>query len=146
MDDLWVLVSYGDWRATCVAMFVESKLMLSTLKDVERRLLREYLDLPGLSLTLAQAARLLCVDAPTSEVVLNDLVNSRCLALGESGTYMRDAGFGDLELWKRLVRNRLADGGKASPSPIKAVSSVERRPRRRDHRFAEPVEARLGAR
>ena len=37
---------------------------LSTLKHVEQRLLREYLDLPGLSLTSAQAARLVWVDAP----------------------------------------------------------------------------------
>jgi hypothetical protein len=35
------------------------------LKLVERRLLREYLDLPGLRLSLAQAARLFGVDAPT---------------------------------------------------------------------------------
>jgi len=58
-------------------MFVESRLTLSTLKHVEQRLLREYLDLPSLSLTLAQAARLVWVDAPTCEVVLNDLVSDR---------------------------------------------------------------------
>ena len=118
-------------------MFVESKLRLSTLKHVERRLLREYLDLPGLSLTLAQAARLVSVDAPTCEVVLNNLVNAHCLAHSESGTYVREARDGDLERWKSLVRNRLGAVTQASPSPTKAVRSV--RPQMVDRRFAEPV-------
>jgi hypothetical protein len=80
---------------------------LSTLEHVERRLLREYLDLPGLSLTLAQACRLLCLDAHTCEVLVNKLVNARCLAHGASGTYVRDTRYADLATWKRLVRRRL---------------------------------------
>ena len=60
-----------------------------TLKHVERRLLREYLDLPGLRLSLAQAARLLCVDAPPCQVVLNELVPARCLAHDASGRCVR---------------------------------------------------------
>jgi hypothetical protein len=112
-------------------------LKLLTLQHVERRLLREYLDLPGLSLTLAQAARLVCVDAPTCEVVLNDLVNTHCLAHSESGTYVRQARYGDLERWKGRVRNRLEALTQASPSPTKAVRSV--RPPMADRRFVEPV-------
>jgi hypothetical protein len=107
-------------------MFVETKLKLLTLKYVERRLLREYLDLPGLSLSLAQAARLLSVDPPTCEVVLNDLVNAHCLTHTESGTYVRGARYGDLEPWKSLLRSRLAAQTQASPSPTKAVRSVRR--------------------
>jgi hypothetical protein len=103
---------------------MESKLKLFTLKAVERRLLREYLDLPGLSLSLVQAARLVSVDAPTCAVVLNDLVSARCLAHGESGTYVREARYGDLERWKGLVRNRLATATQASPAPAKADRSV----------------------
>jgi Fic family protein len=80
---------------------------LSTLEYVERRLLGEYLDLPGLSLTLAQAARLLGVDARTCEALLNKLVNARCLAHGASGTYVRDTRYADLATWKRVVRRRL---------------------------------------
>jgi hypothetical protein len=105
-------------------MFVESELRISTLKYVERRLLREYLDLPGLSLTLAQAARLVSMDAPSCQLVLNDLVSAHCLAHSESGTYVREARYGDLELWKSLVRNRLATVTQASPSPTKTVRSV----------------------
>jgi hypothetical protein len=48
-----------------------------TLDRVERRLLREYLDLPGLSLSLTQAARLLCVDEPTCRVLLHELAADR---------------------------------------------------------------------
>ncbi len=118
-------------------MFAESKLELLTLKYVERRLLREYLDLPGLGLTLAQAARLVSVDAPTCEVVLNGLVNAHCLTHSESGTYVREARYGDLERWKGRVRNRLAALTQASPSPTRAVRSV--RPPMADLRFAEPV-------
>jgi hypothetical protein len=127
MRDFCVLASDQDWRAPCLAMFVESKLKLSTLKHVERRLLREYLDLPGLSLSLAQAARLVSVDAPTCEVVLYGLVNAHCLAHSESGTYVREARYGDLERWKSLVRNRLAAVTQASPSPTKAVRWVSLR-------------------
>ena len=110
---------------------------LLTLKDVERRLLREYLDLPGLSLSLAQAARLVSVDAPSCQLVLNDLVNAHCLVHSESGTYVREVRYGDLERWKSLVRNRLAAVTQASPLPSKAVRSV--RPQMVDRRFAEPV-------
>ena len=97
---------------------------LFTLKSVERRLLREYLDLPGLSLSLAQAARLVSVDAPSCQLVLNDLVNANCLAHSESGTYVRPIRYGDLERWKSLVRNRLAAVMQASPLPSRAVRSL----------------------
>ena len=112
-----------------------------TLEYVERRLLREYLDLPGLSLSLAQAARLVCVDQQTCEVVLNDLMSAGCLVHSESGTYVREARYGDLERWKGRVRNRLAILTQASSSPTKTVRSV--RPPMADRRFAEPVGSRL---
>jgi hypothetical protein len=119
--------------------FVESKVDLLTFKGAEQRLLREYLDLPGLSLSLAQAARLLRVDAPTCQGVMNNLVEAQCLAYGESGTYVRDARDGDLELWKNLVRGRLAVLAQTSaPSPTK-TRSEKRRPQTTDHRFRESV-------
>jgi hypothetical protein len=102
-----------------------------TLKDVERRLLLEYLALPGLSLSLAQAARLMCVDAPTCQTVLNDLVHSGHLSLGGSGAYVRLAGAGDLDLWKSRMRNRLAAAGHSSASRIAQTARVPQgRPRR----------------
>lgn len=96
-------------------MFVESTLNSLTLKHLERRLLREYVDLPGLSLSLAQAARLVGVDATTCEVVLNDLVKAGYLAHGESGAYVRETGDGELERWKRLARSRLVERRFADP-------------------------------
>jgi hypothetical protein len=93
-----------DWRKVA-ASFVESKLKSLSLKRAERRLLREYLDLPGLNLSLAQAARLVSVDAPTCEAALANLVKSHCLAKGEAETYVRGTCDGGLEAWKRLVRN-----------------------------------------
>ena len=118
-------------------MFVESKFNQLALAYVERRLVREYLDLPGLSLSLAQAARLVCVDERTCEVVLNDLMSAGCLVRSESETDARETRYGDLESWKDRVRNRLAALTQASPSPTKAVRSV--RPRILDRPFAEPV-------
>lgn len=117
-------------------MFVESKLNQLALAYVERRLLREYLDLPGLSLSLAQAARLVCADERTCEVVLNDLMSAGCL-VRESETYARETRYGDLEGWKDRVRNRLAALTLASPSPAKAARSA--RAQRVDRRVAEPV-------
>lgn len=62
---------------------------LLTFKHVERRLLSEYIDLPGLNLTLAQAARLVGVEAPACQIVLHELVNAGCLAQAASGRYVR---------------------------------------------------------
>jgi hypothetical protein len=112
---------------------------LSSLKNVEQRLLREYLDLPGLSLSPAQTARLLGVDPSTCQLVLNDLVDAQYLAYGESGMYVRGARDGDLELWKTLVRNRLAVLAQTPfPSPTKTRSG-RGRPQTTDHRFTESV-------
>lgn len=115
---------HRDWRAPCLNMCAEAMLKLFTLKRVERRLLREYLDLPGLSLSVAQAARLVGVDAPSCQLVLNDLVNAHCLTHSESGTYVRAARYGDLGRWRSLVRNRLAAVTQSPSLPTKAVTSV----------------------
>jgi hypothetical protein len=104
------------------------------LKLVERRLLREYLDLPGLRLSLAQAARLFGVDAPTCQVVLNKLVTARYLAHDASGRFVREVRYDDLENWKRYVRRRLASGALSpSTTPTKAAPLDRRRSQRLDH-------------
>ena len=89
---------------------------------MERQLLGEYLDLPGLNLTLAQASRLLCVDARTCEVLLSRLVNARCLAYGMFGTYVRETRYADLEGWKRAVRRRLGPVAAPRDSGARAVA------------------------
>jgi hypothetical protein len=138
-------VNCSSWRskATGVSLasvaFMESKLESLSLKRAERRLLREYLDLPGLSLSLAQAARLVNVDAPTCEVVLNNLVKSHCLAHGEAETYVRGTCDGGLEAWKRLVRNRLAVVTQASPSPANVAKLKAERTQSVEHQSPEPI-------
>jgi hypothetical protein len=102
-----------------------------TLDRVQRRLLREYLDLPGLSLSLRQATRLLGVDAPTCRAVLNELVSGGCLAREASGAYVRDDCYHDLETWKRLLQRRLASIAQpSSPMLTGAVTLDRRRPQR----------------
>ena len=103
-----------------------------TLEYVEKRLLRKYLDLPELRLSLAQVARLLDVDAPTCQVVLDRLVTARFLADHASGRYGRDVRCDDLETWKCLVRRRLA-ALSSSPTLMKAASLERRQFQQRDH-------------
>ena len=95
-----------------------------TLEQLERRLLREYLYLPGLSLSLEQAARLVDVDAPVCQQVLNQLVNGHALARSESGTYVRGVRYRDLDGWKSVVRTRLAGMSQTPFSPAQAARSV----------------------
>jgi hypothetical protein len=45
--------------------------------------------MPGLNLTLAQAARLWALDKPTSERLLGELVHSGFLFRGRNGAYLR---------------------------------------------------------
>ena len=49
----------------------------------------EYREMPGLSLTLAQAARLWGLDQGTCERVLTNLVDRRILRRAWNGTYVR---------------------------------------------------------
>ena len=70
-------------RAACLGMFVESTLNLLTLKHVERRLPREYLDLPGSNPLLRSGLRRPCylwresMPIVTSRGAL-DLVSATC--------------------------------------------------------------------
>jgi hypothetical protein len=57
--------------------------------DLERQLLREYIDLPGLSLTLPQVSRLLSAETPTCCAVLKSLEDAGCLTSTADGKYVR---------------------------------------------------------
>jgi len=54
-----------------------------------RRVQSEYLEMPGLCLTLAQACRLWALDSRTCSRVLQDLVAEGCVAVSERGIYVR---------------------------------------------------------
>ena len=49
----------------------------------------EFLEMPGLRLTPAQAARLWALDRPTSEQILDGLASTGFLARTSGGAYLR---------------------------------------------------------
>jgi hypothetical protein len=53
------------------------------------RVAGEYREMPGLSLTLPQAARLLGLERSTCELVLAHLIDRRVLKRAPNGTYIR---------------------------------------------------------
>ena len=59
--------------------------------DVIQMVKAEYLEMPGLCLTLAQARRLWNLDRDTCAAVLERLVESRFLWCTEAGIYGRNA-------------------------------------------------------
>lgn len=56
---------------------------------VAKAIQTEYLELPGLSLTVPQVQRLFAVDGLTSEAILAALVDVRFLARNGAGRYVR---------------------------------------------------------
>ena len=61
----------------------------SPLEEVIRRVRAEYLEMPGLQLTVAQAARLWHLDPVACEALLATLVQSRFLIKTRSEAYAR---------------------------------------------------------
>jgi hypothetical protein len=57
-----------------------------------QRVQGEYLEMPGLRLTFAQAARFWCLDHPTCACLLDALVNARFLTVTSDGMYARAKG------------------------------------------------------
>ena len=60
-----------------------------TLRDLTRRVQAEYAEMPGLSVTLPQAQRLLGIDRETCVVVIRTLVDHRFLRRTAQGRYVR---------------------------------------------------------
>ena len=56
--------------------------------DLER-VIDEYLEMPGLSLTPSQASRLFGIDTATCERILEELVDRRFLRRTAEGSYVR---------------------------------------------------------
>ena len=97
---------------------------VSTLQRLERRLLREYRELPGLSLTLAQVARLLSADVPACRAVLDRLKDADCLVRNAAGRYVRTSYDDDLEGWKNRARTCLAGSPTFSRSASKTIEQL----------------------
>ena len=65
---------------------------MRTMPAIREAILRvegEYREMPGLSLTLPQAARLWAMDRSTCELVLANLIERRVLKRTLNGTYVR---------------------------------------------------------
>ena len=65
------------------------------IRDVLERIQGEYIELPGLRLTLAQAERLWHLDHSVCDALLAALVDARFLSKASDGTFVRrheDAG------------------------------------------------------
>jgi hypothetical protein len=59
------------------------------IQDVVHRIRGEYLEMPGLRLTAAQARRLWRLDESSCEAVLDALVDARFLAKTRDGAFIR---------------------------------------------------------
>ena len=62
-----------------------------TIHELTRRVQAEYAEMPGLSVTLAQAQRLLATDEPTCAEVFELLINRGVLRRTPQGRYVRGA-------------------------------------------------------
>ena len=62
------------------------------VQDLERRVRGEFLEMPGLRLTLHQARRLWRLDATVCDAVLAALVDAHFLARTPDGAFVRQDG------------------------------------------------------
>jgi DNA-binding IclR family transcriptional regulator len=63
--------------------------MIAELRSLEDRVRGEFLEMPGLRLTPAQASRLWALDPGTSRRLLDGLAESGFLARTREGAYLR---------------------------------------------------------
>jgi hypothetical protein len=75
-----------------------------------RRIRAEYLEMPGMRLTVQQVERLFGIERPLCNAVLDALVDADFLCVNPNGTYAR-----------------LSDGEIPRPHPAKADLSVKKR-------------------
>jgi hypothetical protein len=60
-----------------------------TIHELTRRVQAEYAEMPGLSLTLVQAQRLLAIEQPTCAAVFKALIKRGVLRRTAEGRYVR---------------------------------------------------------
>jgi hypothetical protein len=79
--------SGGTFMVTITAP--ETDRHVATLRDLTRRVQAEYAEMPGLSVTMPQAQRLLGIDRNTCVAVMRTLVDRRFLRRTAHGRYVR---------------------------------------------------------
>lgn len=77
------------WLADCDGHARGEELVESVLDPLLKRVRAEYMEMPGLSLTAAQAQRLLGLERHTCEAVLTYLIESRFLRRTDHGLFVR---------------------------------------------------------
>jgi hypothetical protein len=77
------------WKDVVIPMRQTQDVRVDQLVE---RIRGEYLEMPGLSLTPIQAARLWCLDHGMCAQVLNELVDARFLVRRSDGSYVRAGG------------------------------------------------------
>jgi hypothetical protein len=68
---------------------VRSDAEAETIHELTRRVQAEYEEMPGLSVTLLQAQRLLAIDEPTCAAILRALISRGVLRRTAQGRYVR---------------------------------------------------------
>lgn len=71
------------------------------IDDVLQRIQGEYVEMPGLRLTAAQAQRLWGLDRSVCEQLLNALVNANFLSQTRDGSFVRTVG----RTWRTAPRS-----------------------------------------
>jgi hypothetical protein len=66
--------------------------IVRTVDDVLTRVRAEYLEMPGLKLTVEQVERLCGIERTLCQSVLDSLVETKFLCVGSDGTYVRSTG------------------------------------------------------
>jgi hypothetical protein len=72
----------------------DASMITSNYRQAFDRIRAEYLEMPGMRLTVQQVHRLSGVDVAVCTTVLNDLVRARFLTVSAEGTYVRSAADG----------------------------------------------------
>jgi hypothetical protein len=94
------------------------------------RVAGEFYEMPGLRLSVGQAARLFGVEAPVAEAVLEELRRASVLTMSNGGMYLLirgAAGPGQrVDLTGRTARMRNGRTGERIPAPPLADASIER--------------------
>lgn len=113
--------------------------------DLERQLLTDYLDLPGLSLTLPQVSRLLSADAHTCRELLAKLEASGCLTCTADEQYIRAVCRDGPEGWNVLARRRMDAVSRRRTTLPSRVTTFVARGKRRPTQVLEPTDQRRRA-
>jgi hypothetical protein len=89
---------------------------------VLERLRAEYLEMPGLRLTVEQVQRLCGIEPAMCRVMLETLVESKFLCAKSNGAYARLTD-GDISRPRRLTSNGRRDGNVASLARVSGDST-----------------------